>query len=328
MMKKATGKAPANIAFIKYWGKKDPNLRLPLNSSISMNLSNVFTLTTVEFLSELDEDEIEMERERIVGKEAGRIITHLNRVRKLAGIKFKARAKTKNNFPKGTGIASSASGFAALTLAATLAAGLDLSEKELSVLARLGSGSACRSIPDGFVEWIKGSSHKTSYAHSLYPPDYWQLVDVIAVVTKKGKKVSSTEGHGRAKSSLFSAARVRAMETKVRLLKKALKEKNFTKLGEIIEEETLNMHAVMMTSKPSIIYWLPKTIQLMLAIRLWRQQGLESYFTIDAGATVHIICLKKDVGRVKEKVFRIKGIDRLIVNYPAPGVKLIKDHLF
>ncbi|PIS14496.1 diphosphomevalonate decarboxylase [Candidatus Shapirobacteria bacterium CG09_land_8_20_14_0_10_39_12] len=327
-MSKVTAKAPANIAFIKYWGKKDEALRLPLNSSLSMNLSHVFTLTTVDFLSDLAEDEIEMGGEKLVGEEAERIIEHLERVRKLASIKLKAKVKTKNNFPKGTGIASSASGFAALTLASTKAAGLNLSEKKLSILARLGSGSACRSIPDGFVEWLKGNSHQTSYAHSLYPPDYWDLVDIIAVVTKKGKKVSSAEGHGRAESSLFLSARVRAMGAKVRLLKKTFKEKNFTKLGEIIEEETLNMHAVMMTSKPSIIYWLPKTIQLMLAIRQWRQEGLESYFTIDAGATVHIICLKKDAGKIKEKVLRLRGIDRVIVNYPASGAKLVKSYLF
>jgi diphosphomevalonate decarboxylase len=148
---KATAKAPANIAFVKYWGKKDSSIRLPLNSSVSMNLDNVFTITTVEFSPYLAKDKIEIVGEKLSGEGIKRVVSHLDRIRKLAKIKQKARVKTKNNFPKGSGIASSASGFAALTLAATKAAGLDLSEKELSILARLGSGSACRSIPEAPV---------------------------------------------------------------------------------------------------------------------------------------------------------------------------------
>lgn len=327
-MKKATAKAPANIAFIKYWGKKDPVLRLPFNSSISMNLSDVFTITTVEFLSTLAGDQIEMGGEKTVGKEAERIITHLDRVRKQAGLNLKAKVITKNNFPKGAGIASSASGLAALTLAATKAAGLTLTEKDLSILARLGSGSACRSIPDGFVEWKKGHSSKTSYAYCLYPPNYWNLVDIIAVVTKAEKKVSSTKGHTQAKTSPFLKTRIKGMATKVKRIKRALQNKDFTLLGETIEAEALNMHAVMMTSQPPILYWLPKTMEIMLAVQQWRWEGTESYFTIDAGATVHIIAQQKDLNRVKKKLSGIRGIERIIVNHPDVGARLLKAHLF
>jgi len=167
-MKKATAIAPANIAFIKYWGKKDERLRLPMNSSVSMNLSNVFTKTTVKLLPHLKRDEIVFLGEKTTKKEEKRAIKHLERIRKKARIKTKAKVVTRNNFPKATGLASSAAGFAALTLAGTAAAGLKLSKKELSILARLGSGSACRSIPDGFVEWKKGTSSLTSYARMLF----------------------------------------------------------------------------------------------------------------------------------------------------------------
>lgn len=325
---KITVKAPANIAFIKYWGKKDPNLRLPLNSSISMNLSNVFTLTTVEFLSELDGDEIEMEGERIVGKEAGRIITHLNRVRKLAGIKFKARVKTKNNFPKGTGVASSASGFAALTLAATSAAGLDLSEKELSVLARLGSGSACRSIPDGFVEWKKGKSSQTSYAQMIFSPKHWDIRDIVVIVAAKEKKVSSTEGHKLALTSPFFKQRIKNLPKKIEEIRNALKKRNFSGFGEIVEQEAINMHAVMMTSEPPLFYWLPKTLEVIKAVREWREKGINAYFTIDAGPNVHIICQGKDEKRIRKRLKNIAGIKKVIVNKPARGAHLINKHLF
>ena len=188
-MKKATAVAPSNIAFIKYWGTKDEVLRLPKNGSISMNLSNLLTTTTVEFSNAFKKDEVVLngKKEDIVGS---RTVKHLDRIRNLAKFKTKAKVVTENNFPSGTGLSSSASGFAALTVAGASAAGLHLSKKELSILARQGSGSACRSIPDGFVEWLDGDTSDTSYAISLYPADYWDIVDVVAVVSKNKKEVS------------------------------------------------------------------------------------------------------------------------------------------
>lgn len=325
---KASAKAPANIAFIKYWGKKDEKLRLPLNSSISMNLDKIFSLTTVEFLPKFTEDEIQMAGKKIDGKEEKRITEFLDRVRGLAGINLKAKVVSENNFPKSAGIASSASGFAALSLAATKAAGLDLTEKDLSILARLGSGSACRSIPDGFVEWRKGYSNETSYAHSLYPSNYWDVVDVIAIVAKTEKKVPSTEGHSRAESSPFLRARVLTMGKKIRETKKALEDKDFTKLGIIVEEESISMHAVTMTSQPPIFYWLPKTIEIMLAVQRWRGEELESYFTLDAGPTVHVLCLSKNKDKVARKLKKLGGIKEIIINKPAQGARLVNKHLF
>ncbi len=327
-MEKTTVKSPANIAFIKYWGKKDKDLRLPLNNSISMNLSGAFSLTTVEFSPDFKRDEIEMVGEEIGEKEKERIIEHLDRVRKMARVDFKARVKTKNNFPKGTGIASSASGFSALSLAASRAAGLKLSLKEVSVLARLGSGSACRSVPDGFVEWEKGNSNSSSYAYSLYPPGYWNLADLVILVSAQAKKVGSTEGHSMIKSSPFTQVRIDTVGQRLKKIKKALREKDFTLLGETIEAEALNMHAVMMTSQPPLFYWSPKTLELMLAIRAWREEGLEGYFTLDAGPTVHLICQKKDVRKMKKELSSIKGLLGVIVNYPSLGARVVKDHLF
>lgn len=147
---KSTAVAPANIAFIKYWGKADEEPRLPLNASLSMNLSACTTTTTVEFSPEFIDDQVSE------GFDKKRIITHIDRLRKAAGIGLRATISTKNSFPTSSGVASSASGFAALTVAAAAALSLELTEKELTLFARLGSGSACRSIPDGFVEWKKG----------------------------------------------------------------------------------------------------------------------------------------------------------------------------
>lgn len=324
---KATAVAPSNIAFIKYWGRKDEELRLPENGSISMNLSNLLTTTTVEFNKNFKKDEIIInnQQEKEVG---GRAIKHLDRIRKIAKINYKAKVVTKNNFPTGTGLSSSASGFAALTVAACEAAGLKLSEKELSILARQGSGSACRSIPDGFVEWLDGDTSETSYGVSIYHHDYWDIVDVVAVVSKNKKEISTTEGHKRAASSPFFPLRLSKIKGKINLIKKYMKEKNFSLFGELVEAEALELHAIMLTSAPSLIYLLPGSLRVMHMVKKWRQEGLEVYFTVNTGQDIHLICQKKDVERVVKKTQEVPDVQRTIINYPSKGAHLIGDHLF
>lgn len=327
---KATAVAPANIAFIKYWGKSDSKTRIPHNSSISMNLSHVHSKCTVEFDPLLKQDDVGFVGEEIVKpKEIERIIVMLDRVRKFANKKLFALVKTRNNFPKATGIASSASGFAALSLAALTAIGKKLSGKELSIFARLSSGTACRSIPDGFVEWKKGTSSETSYAYELYSPDWWEICDVVVVVSKKMKKVSTTEGHRLADTSPFYQARLAVMNEKISQLKKYMYNRNFSSFGKLIEEDALNMHAICLTSTPALIYWEPKTIEIMKQIIEWREsKEVESYFTIDAGPSVHVICEKKNVNQIQEKLKDVSGIQQVIVNSSSIGARLSDKHLF
>lgn len=319
---KSTAKAPANIAFIKYWGKKNEKLRLPANASISMNLSDAYTTTSVEFDDKLASDVLYLNDSLASEEETARISKHLDLVRGIAKITIHARVESKNNFPKGAGIASSASGFAALTVAASRAAGLALSEKELSILARLGSGSACRSIPDGFVEWKEGNSSDESFAYSLYPHGYWDICDLIVIVGENSKKVSSTEGHAIAESSPFYRARIGGMKDKVEEIKSALVKKDFTKFGEIIEAEAINMHAVMMTSVPPLYYWNPGTIEVIKTVIELREKGIESYFTIDAGPNVHVICERKNLAKLKVGLSGIKTLNKFLVNNPSTGTRL------
>lgn len=322
-MMKATAKAPANIAFIKYWGKRDEKLRLPANSSVSMNLSDAFTITSVEFDKKLKRDNFSLNGVVAKREETDRISKHIDLIRSIAKIKTPAMVVSKNNFPKGAGIASSASGFAALTVAASKAAGLSLSEKELTILARLGSGSACRSIPDGFVEWEMGNSSEKSYAYSLYSSNYWNIYDLIVIVGEGSKKVGSTEGHSIAESSPFYKTRIMGMEKKIKEITLAMKNKNFTKFGEIIEAEAINMHTVMMTSVPPLYYWLPETLRVMTRVVELREKGIECYFTIDAGPNVHVICEGKNVLKLKRKLLSINGIKKILVNKVADGARLI-----
>lgn len=324
---KVTAVAPSNIAFIKYWGRKDEELRLPENGSISMNLSNLLTTTTVEFSSIYKGDEIIINGKKEPEERAVKVVKHLDRIRKLAKIKDRAKVVSKNNFPQGTGLSSSASGFAALTVAAANAAGLKLSEKELSILARQGSGSACRSIPDGFVEWLDGDTSETSYAKTIFSSDYWDIIDVVCILTAEEKDVSTTEGQKRAATSPFYKLRLQNIKNKIVNIKKAMRDKDFRTFGEITEAEALELHAIMLTSNPSLIYWYPATITIMKHIKKWRAEGLPVYFTVNTGQNIHLICEGKNSKKVIKKLRSLDEVKRAIVNHPSVGARVDEKHV-
>lgn len=323
---KTTATAPSNIAFIKYWGKKDEELRLPANGSISVNLSNLLTTTTVEFNKNLKIDDITINGKKD-GKKTGRAIKHLERIRAIAKISTKAKVVSINNFPTAGGLASSASGFAALTVAGTKAAGLNLNEKELSILARQGSGSACRSIPDGFVEWLDGDTSETSYAVSLYPPSFWDLSIVVVLAGSEEKSVLTSEGMQLVKSNPFYPARLSNIDRKIRELKQYMKKKDFEKFGMLVELEALELHAMALTSTPPIIYWQPLTMRVMKLVQEIRSHYFPVYFTIDSGPHVCIICEKKNQDLLIQKLRQYK-IQDFIINKPSLGTRLTSSHLF
>lgn len=292
-----------------------------------MNLSNLLTTTTVEFSPDYEVDEVIIDN-HILDHESERVIEHLNRIRNLAGIEDCAKVVSRNAFPSGTGLSSSASGFAALTYAATTAASLNLSEKELSILARQGSGSACRSIPDGFVEWVDGDTSDTSYARTLYPSNYWKLYDIVAVVSEEKKSISTSEGQTRVETSPFFEVRKKNIPHKIHEVKSALANKDFEKLGEISEREALEMHAVMLTSWPSLIYWTEGTLKLMKQIQHWRLEGMHTYFTINTGQDIHILCEESTKDLLLSKLQTLSYVRDTIVNYPSKGATLVEHHLF
>ncbi len=323
----STAQSCANIAFIKYWGRRDHALRLPLNGSISMNLDGATTTTTVIFDPALDEDRVTILDAGTTAQAAHRVSAHLDRVRALAGITTRARVVSRNSFPMGTGIASSASAFAALTVAACAAANLTLDERALSILARLGSGSACRSIPAGFVEWHAGEDSETSYAETIAPPEHWDLRDLIAIVQTAHKDVGSTTGQALVDSSPFSEARLAAAERGLAVVRNAIRACDFETFGEETEQEALRMHAVALTSQPSVLYWSPETVRIMQAIRAWRAEGVRAYFTIDAGANVHVLCPGADVDALAKRLRELKGVRDVLANRPGPATRLIDAHL-
>lgn len=319
---KATAMAHPNIAFIKYWGNADDQLRLPANPSLSMNLGSLRTVTTVTFIEEVAGDELMINNQRITGPALARVSSQLDLVRAQAGLRRPARVESESNFPVGSGIASSAAAFAALSLAGAAAAGLRLDEAALSRLARRGSGSACRSVPGGFCQWLPGDD-ETSFATSIAPATHWNLSDLVVVVSREHKPVGSTGGHHLAQTSSLQAARVAGASSRFEACREALLARDLATLGPIIEEDAVIMHAVMMSSRPPLYYWNATTMALIEATQRWRAEGLPAYFTIDAGPNVHLICEPSQAEAVEQEARKILGVQDVLTSNPGGPAGLI-----
>ena len=356
--RKASCRAGSNIAFIKYWGVVDgttsaasgqqlvvsDDLNIPLNNSISMTLADAHTTTTVAWdnSADLPTDRISIDGVQLHGAPAERIGAHLDRLRALAGVSERAHVVSNNNFPMASGIASSASGFAALTVAAAAALGLQLDAAQLSAVARQGSGSASRSLFGGFVEWERGWGEGESFtcpdatvldsrsvAHQMYDEGHWALRDVIAIVSAGAKKVSSSSGHRLAATSPFNAARTQYVSEWLATVRRAIAERDLSLLGPILEADALAMHGVMMTSAPSLLYWQPGTLEVLHAVRTWREEeGVPVYFTIDAGPNVHLICEAEDAAEVERRLRGLAAVGRVLSSGPGAGPQLLDGHLF
>ncbi len=321
----ATAIANSNIAFIKYWGNRDPALRLPANGSISMNLDGLYTRTTVSFQHSLPYDELIINGREIAGPALDRVSSLLDIVREMAGSREQAEVVSESNFPSGPGIASSASAFAALAMAAAHAAALDLSERELSRLARRGSGSACRSIPGGFVEWFAGATEEDSYAVSIAGPQQWALADCIAIVSEVHKKTGSTEGHALAATSPLQPARLADAPRRLELCRRAILSCDFNLLAGIVELDSDMMHAVMMTSQPALHYWVPASLEIMKSVRSWRQSGLAACYTVDAGPNVHVLCPEEAASDVAGRLAAIEGVKSVLRARVGGPAKLLEE---
>jgi diphosphomevalonate decarboxylase len=317
-----TAIALPNIALIKYWGDRDPRLRLPSNGSISMNLAGLFTRTSVSFDPAFPSDELTLNGRPLKGQALSRVSALLSQVRSLAGMHLYAQVVSENNFPTGAGIASSASAFAALALAASAAAGLSFTQKQLSRLARLGSGSACRSVPGGFVEWQAGLGDEDSYAFSIASPEHWALADCIALISQEHKDVGSRDGHLLAGTSHLQAARLEDTPRRLSLCRRAILERDITALAQIAEQDCHLMHAVMQTSTPPLLYWQPATLAVMQAVVAWRRSGVPAFFTIDAGPNVHVICPAERVLQIEALLRQVEGVQEVLTALPGGPARL------
>jgi diphosphomevalonate decarboxylase len=319
----ATSIACANIAFIKYWGNCEPEARIPANGSISMNLDILQTRTQVTFDHTLASDQFFLDGQSTSGAVLQRVKSFMDVIRNMAGLDLFACVFSENNFPSGAGVASSASGFAALALAASRAAGLELDEYKLSRLARRGSGSACRSIPGGFVEWRVDGCDPDSGAVSIAPPEHWLLSDCVTLINRSHKEIGSTEGHSIAYTSPIQASRVADAPHRLDICRQAILQRDFDALAEIMELDSNLMHAVMMTSTPRLLYWEPSTLAVIQAVVEWRKSGLPVCYTIDAGPNVHVICPESQEMQISERLGRIPGVEEVLIAHPGGSTRIV-----
>jgi diphosphomevalonate decarboxylase len=288
-----------------------------------MNLDGLYARTKVSFQPSLPYDELIINGHEVRGAGSDRISYILDIIRGMANIHERAEVMSENNFPSGAGIASSAAAFAALALAGSKAAGLSLSEPELSRLARRGSGSAARSIPGGFVEWQAGTGEEDSYAFSIAEPDHWDLVDCVAIVSASHKKTGSTEGHGIAWTSPLQAGRVADAPRRLEICRRAILERDFNAFASIAELDSDMMHAVMMTSTPALHYWKSASLDVMTCVRQWRAEGIPVCYTVDAGPNIHVICPAAEAQVVEERLRAIQGVQNVLVARAGGAAKLV-----
>jgi diphosphomevalonate decarboxylase len=333
-MSKVTISAPANIAFIKYWGARDLDKGLPMNASISMTLQECVSQCTVEVLDS-GRDEIWIKEPEGFGSpdpEFGRRVSqHLDRLRQWTGRDERFRVATRNSFPTAAGLASSASGFAALTLAVAEILGKgDAPPEELSRLARAsGSGSAARSVFGGYVEWPDGQqSDADSHAVQIAEAAHWDLRDVIAVVEIGPKVVSSREGHQRAHTSPYYTKRLELVPERLERVRRAIEHADLEMLGPALEEEAIDLHLIAMSSRPPIFYWSPGTVAVLRAVRELRQEGLAAWATMDAGANIHVLCDPDSEDQVAERLEDLPAVGFVIRDGVGDGPEIETQHLF
>lgn len=314
-------RAYTNIALVKYWGKRDVAQMLPYNSSLSLTLDKFYTETSVEFTDQAEDQFIFEGQQQPVSAKMMRV---LDDVRQLAGSQQKARVKSHNHVPTSAGLASSASAFAALAVAASHAAGLELSRRELSILARHGSGSASRSLYGGFVLWHAGTDDQSSFSEPLSEQVDFPIAVIAVLVNQQQKSILSGAGMQAAvTSSPYYSAWVKTVEADISRMSAAIADQDIAQIGKLAETNAMRMHATTLSADPPFTYFAPETLQIWELVRQIRTKGLNCYLTLDAGPNPKLICHMQDVS----KIVAILNAEIPNLTYtlcqPGPGAKLM-----
>lgn len=321
----ASAEAQPNIALVKYWGKRDGALNLPAAGSLSITLDALHTRTSLRFDPALADDDIRLNGERDAAQ-TRKIGAFLDLFRARAGIATRARVESGNDFPTGAGLASSASGFAALAVAADHALGLGLEPRALSVLARRGSGSAARSIFGGFVAMAAGTRDdgEDAFATPLLDAAAWPLRVVVAITTRKKKAISSRDGMDHTRdTSPFYRDWVATADADLASARVAVQARDFEKLAHVSEGSCLAMHAVMLSARPGLIYWNAATLECIQCVRSLQAEGTGVFFTIDAGPQVKAVCLPEHAARAADALRNVAGVEDVLVSGLGAGARII-----
>lgn len=319
-----TARAHTNIALVKYWGKKDDNLIIPQTDSISLTLADFYTDTTVAFDDQLSADSLKIDNKPIFDKEALKVQKVLDLVRNLAKINTYAKVSSTNHVPMAAGLASSASGFAALTAAASRAAGLDLSDTDLSRLARQGSGSASRSIFGGFVQWHSGNDNETSFATQIDSAQNLDIKVVALIIKKSRKKHSSTQAMRESvETSPYYPVWRQVVAKDLKTITQAIRTHDFDLLGSTSELNAMRMHALTLSSDPAFTYFNGQTIELLEKVKELRANNVNCYATVDAGPNIKVLCQSKDLNQIITVFSQLIGPENVIATEPGSGIQYL-----
>ncbi|MBW2733148.1 MAG: diphosphomevalonate decarboxylase [Deltaproteobacteria bacterium] len=326
MMVRARARAQINIALVKYWGKRDTSLNLPEAGSLSLTLDGLGTTTTVVFDDDAPRDTLTINEEAQQGSALTKATRVLDALRERAGLRSHATITSHNSVPTSAGLASSASGLAALTQAAAVAAGLNLSREALSATARLGSGSACRSLFGGFAEWSPGkhADGHDSHAHELFGPDHWDLHVLVAILARGPKSISSTEGmeHTR-RTSPFHAGFIATVSQDLQEAKAAIAARDLMSLAPVAERSCLRMHADMLAADPPLCYLQPASWAIIHRVQTLRKEGVQAFFSADAGPNVKVFCTPEEVPMLHAELEAMPGVKEIIICRPGHGAEVL-----
>ena len=316
MQNTTKAQAHPNIALVKYWGKQDKQGNLPATPNLSITLSNLTTTTEVQNKQNGTADEFHLNGEQV---EDDKLHGWLQTLRKHFDVPAVV-IKSANNFPTSAGLASSASGFAALITAINTHCDLGLNEEMRSNWARQGSASAARSIHGGFVALVPPQWE----AMRLAPSAHWPLEVVVAVTSRAAKSVNSTQGMQRSKrTSPFYNAWLRGAADDYSAASEAISTRNFTQLAEVAELSCLKMHSLMLTSVPTLSYWTPASVACMDCIRNLRDQGHQVFFTVDAGPQIKAVCTAESRSAVSAALAQVPGVLEIIDCGLGEGARII-----
>lgn len=315
-------RAHTNIALIKYWGKRNKDLFLPVTSSLSLTLDAFYTDTEVEFDTSLTSDVFYLDGDLQNEVHTAKVSRFLDLFRQEANQpNLFATVRSNNHVPTAAGLASSASAFAALAGACNLALGLNIDTKTLSTFARQGSGSASRSLLGGFVEWHKGQGDDSasSYAEAFDDAD-WDVAMVFVIINRQAKKIDSRLGMEHTnKTSPFYELWPREVAQDLEKIKPAIKAHDIDTVGAIAEHNAMKMHAMTIAANPSFTYWEPGSIEAMQIVRALREEGFSAYITMDAGPNVKVLCRASEAERIKRAFVSRFGEEQIIIAKPGPN---------
>ncbi len=306
---------------IKYHGLRDFALRLPFHDSISVCTAPLQTHTTFEF-GDFPESEVFIDGDPVHGRELERVCTVVEAVMRRSGIEQNFKMQSKNNFPSNVGLGASSSGFAALAVAAADAAGMELDLEEISRIARLGAGSAARSVTGAFSRWRKGLSDSDSYSVQMVSEELQMGILIALIPAYK----STEDAHREALSSPYFQSRLAEMPRMVDKMELAIRTGDVGKICQLAERDTLLLHGITMTGVGELLLWRPETLSVIMKVRTLRDEGVPAFFSIDTGATVYVNTFSDRVAEVKSSLDEL-GIE--IIECTVGGeAKVVAEHLF